>query len=157
MTVLSSDASCCVDVIVLQRPDEVESTPGESGTKGRENQLVAFLEAVLVLVETQGDAGSTGVAAMLDVDHHLALVDAQACAHSFDDAQVGLMGDKPIDVLVGESVAFHHVLARGEHVDYSVAVNGAAFLINAVEVGVDGLVAGGECRAAGFINQMLES
>ena len=134
--------------VALQRPDQVEGSPGEACSKGGENQFVSLLDEVLVLVKAQGDAGSTGVAAILDVDQNLLLGEVQAGAHSLDDAQVGLVGHKPLDVVLGQVVALHDVLARGEHVNDSMTINGATLLINAVEVGIHRLVAGGQRRAA---------
>ena len=67
------------------------------------------------------------------------------------------MRNKPLDVLVGQVVALHHVPARGEHVDDSVAIDGASLLVNAVEVGVNRLVAGAQCRSTGLIYQMFQT
>ena len=59
---------------MLQGPDDVHGSTCESCTECSEDDFVTLLDAVLVLVEAQVDAGGTRVAAVLDVDHHLALV-----------------------------------------------------------------------------------
>ena len=80
-------------------PDHIESTPCETGSEGCENELVALLETILVLVETQGDGGCRGVAVLLDVDKYLGGIDAEASAYSLDDAEVGLVRAEPVDIV----------------------------------------------------------
>ena len=54
----------------LEVPDKVHGTPCESCAESGENQLVAFVEEVLFLVEAHGNGGGRCVAAVFDVDEH---------------------------------------------------------------------------------------
>src|SRR5689334_2943582 len=79
-------------------PDEC-AAPGDTGTeRAHENGVAGFDLAVAYrFVERDGDRGARGVAVALDVDDEALHGDVEPRRHLREDAQVGLMGNHPID------------------------------------------------------------
>ena len=81
----------------------------EAGTKGGEHDLVALLEQMLIVPEGQWNSGGTGVAIMVDVNHHAVEIELSTLGYSLDDAEVCLVRYNPIDILSLEVVALECV------------------------------------------------
>ena len=63
----------------------------EAGTKGGEHNLVALLEQMLIVPKGQWNGGGTGVAIMVDIDHHAVEIELGTLGYSLDDTEVGLL------------------------------------------------------------------
>ena len=119
----------------------------EAGSEGCEYQVVALLQTVLVLPDSQGDGGSRRVAEVLNVDHHLIHGQVQSLGHGLYDAHVSLMGHHPLDVVLRQAVTLGNECAVVAHVGHGIAEHGASLLIEVVQTVVDGEVAWGADRA----------
>ena len=57
----------------------------EAGTKGGEHNLVALLEQMLIVPKGQWNGGCTGVAIMVDIDHHAVEIELGTLGYSLND------------------------------------------------------------------------
>ena len=110
----------------------------EAGTKGGEHNLVALLEQMLIVPKGQWNGGGTGVAIMVDIDHHAVEIELGTFGYSLDDAEVGLVRYNPIDILALEVVALEYLQHVVAHVGYRIAEHGASLLVEVVQTVIYG-------------------
>ena len=122
----------------------------EAGSEGREDDVVTFLQPLLVVPHGQRDGSGARVAVVLDVDHDLLQVNLSTLGDSLDDTAVGLMGNDPVDIVAGEVVALHNLKDVIAHVGHGIAEYRAALLVEVVETVFHGEVTGRADTAAGL-------
>ena len=136
--------------VAVVAPFHVGCAPGESTSKGGEDDVVAFAELLFVVPKGEGNGAGRSIAVALDVEHYFVHRHFEAVGDCFDDAHIGLVGKHPSDVVLVEVVAFGNQGARVAHGGHGILVDGAAFLVNLVHVVVDGEVRGRAGRTAAF-------
>ena len=70
----------------------------------------------------QGNGGRRGVAVLVHIDEHALARDAQAAAHGFYNAQVGLVGHQQVHIRSREAVFGQHVFADLHHAAHGMLV-----------------------------------
>src|SRR5689334_19400931 len=103
-------------------------TPGKATTKSSENNIVTLLQSLLPLPQAKWNSCSSGVSIFLNVDHYLVFRQAHAICSRIDDAQIGLMGDQPRDIIRRKIITFHYFRADISHAHYSKLKNSFSFL-----------------------------
>src|SRR5512146_140814 len=88
-------------------PLHVNAGPGEAATEGREHELVAGLEPLLVVPQAERNRRVGGVAVFVDRHHHAVHRQAHALGRRLDDALVGLMRHQPVDHVAAQIIAGH--------------------------------------------------
>ena len=85
---------------VLLKSDQIYA-PGESCTKGDEDDEVAFFCAFLSddFVECDGDGSRRGISVAIDIDEHFFIGDFHAFNDGLDDSSVHLVGDDHGDIV----------------------------------------------------------
>src|SRR5581483_1478127 len=114
----------------------------ESGTNGRQQHQVAFLQLAFVAgsVHRQRDGSGGGVAVAVDVDDHAFGTKAEAVGGRSDNASVGLMWDEGGNVGAFEAVSLKKLFA-----DLGLLANcnfedRLPVLVDVVHLLIDGLV-----------------
>ena len=141
----------------IDAPDQIHSTPGETGAESGNHDFVTLLEFMFILVETEGYRCSGSIAIMLDIHEHLLLGDLDTATDSLDDTEVSLMRDEPIEIIDREVVALHHRERRIEHISDGVLVDDTPLLIDVVFTSLDSFVRSGLGRAAGLHTQVVKT
>src|SRR6185437_14932639 len=89
-----------------------------------------------------------------NIDNHTVERHAQAFGSRSDDALVGLMRNKGIDVGSAEAVTSEQLFGKFRHLSYCILEDGAAVLVNDMHLLVHGLVSGGmQAAAAGHVQR----
>src|ERR1019366_7957066 len=84
-------------------PFEGDATPGHAAAEGDDDDALAGPKApgCRGLMEGDGDGCGARVADTVDVDDHTLHGNTESLCGGLDDAQVGLVGDEPVDVVSG--------------------------------------------------------
>src|SRR5690606_37248582 len=72
-------------------PLHIHGTPGEASTEGCQYQVIAFLELVFILPQTERNSTARCVTIALNVEHHFIAAYAHAVGSSVDNTFIGLM------------------------------------------------------------------
>ena len=131
-------------------PFDPGSAPGEAAAEGGEDEVIAFIQLLFPVPETEGDGSGGGIAIPLDIDHDLFVGEAHAVGGCVNDTLVGLMGDQPADIVRGEVVAFHEFGTDVGHAFDGEFENGLSFLVDIVFLGGNRLVGRWVPGAAAF-------
>ena len=107
---------------------------GKSGCEGREDDVVALLEQLLVVPHGQRNRCCRRVAVAVDVDDDLFERYLRALGHGLDDAAVGLVGYHPVDGIGSQSESAHHHPNVVAHLRDGIAEDRAPLLIDIVEL-----------------------
>ncbi len=100
---------------------------GQAGADGTEDELVAGVESLLHLAESQGDAGAGGVADVVDVEEELFEGDAAPLGSGFEDSPVRLVRDDPAGLFERPTALDNHLLDDAAEVLGGQAEQCAAF------------------------------
>ena len=105
----------------------------KSCTERGEYHVVTLLETTFVVPQGERYRGSTRVAVVLDVHHHLLHREFQTLGYRLDDTHISLMRNDPLDIILVQAVTLGYQRTVVAHVRHCIAEHRAPLLIEVMQ------------------------
>ena len=115
-------------------PLHVNSSPCKSCAKSGKDNVISLLQFIFKVPDTQGKGSRTGIAVVLDINHHLFMRNFQPMSYRINNTKVCLMRNNPINSIFIQSIAFCNLSTDIRHVGNSIFKNRPPFLIDVMHV-----------------------
>ena len=115
-------------------PLHINGSPGKSCTECRKDQVIAFFKFILKIPQAKRKRTGTCITITFYINHYLFAGNFQAVSYCINDAQVRLMRNNPVDIILSEIISFRNGNTSVRHIGYGILKYRTTFLIKKVHV-----------------------